>query len=122
MRDKRVRLTAEFRVSFREITPETVAEMNPSRGLEEVRRDPLTMRDVARQGRLLRALLRWRNEKNRALYDWAMRIAARRGRGRACVALARKLAGILYAMWRDGTEFDPQAIKRGVDEAPAAAA
>lgn len=51
-----------------------------------------------------------------------MKIAARRGRARACVALARKLAGILYAMWRDGTEFDPLAIKRNVAEAPAAAA
>jgi hypothetical protein len=58
------------------------------------------------------ALLRWRNEKNQALYDWAMRIAARRGRARACVALARKLAVILYAMWRDGTQFDPQALRR----------
>lgn len=66
------------------------------------------------------ALLRWRNVKNQALYDWAMRIAARRGRARACVALARKLAGILYAMWRDGTEFDPQALKRD-DYAGAAA-
>jgi transposase len=68
------------------------------------------------------ALLRWRSAKNEALYDWAMRIAAGRGRARACVALARKLAGILYAMWRDGTEFDPLAIKRSVAEAPAAAA
>ena len=68
------------------------------------------------------ALLRWRNEKNQALYDWAMRIAARRGRARACVALARKLAGILYAMWRDGTEFDPQTIRQSVIEPAAAAA
>jgi hypothetical protein len=37
-------------------------------------------------------------------------------------ALARKLTGILYAMWRDGTEFDPQAIKRGVAEATTATA
>jgi len=36
------------------------------------------------------APLRWRNEKNRVLYDWAMRIAARRGKAKACVALARK--------------------------------
>jgi hypothetical protein len=50
-----------------------------------------------------------------------MRITARRGRARACVALARKLAGILYAMWRDGTEFNPQAIGRGVAESAAAA-
>jgi hypothetical protein len=31
----------------------------------------------------------------------------------AAVALARKLAGILYAMWRDGTSFEarsPQAF------------
>jgi transposase len=68
------------------------------------------------------ALLRWRNAKNEALYDWAMRIAARRGRARACAALVRKLAGILYAMWRDGTEFDPQALKRGIAEPAAAAA
>lgn len=67
------------------------------------------------------ALLRWRNAKNAELYDWAMRIAARRGRARACVALARKLAGILYAMWRDGTEFDPQAVRQSVIE-PAATA
>lgn len=67
------------------------------------------------------ALLRWRNAKNEALYDWAMRIAARRGRARACVALARKLAGILYAMWRDGTEFDPQAVRRSVIEPVVAA-
>jgi transposase len=69
-----------------------------------------------------RALLRWRNAKNEALYDWAMRIAARRGRARACVAPARKLAGILYAMWRDGTEFDPRALGRGGGEAAAVAA
>ena len=58
------------------------------------------------------ALLRRRNEQNEALHDWAMRIAAGRGRARACVAPARKLAGILYAMWRGGTKFDPQASRR----------
>ena len=52
-------------------------------------------------------------------YDWAMRIAARRGRAKACVALARKLAGILYALWRDETEFDPQALRHS-DAAAAA--
>jgi hypothetical protein len=38
------------------------------------------------------------------------------------VALARRLAGTLYAMWRDGTEFDPLAIERSVAETTAAAA
>lgn len=38
---------------------------------------------------------------------WATTIAARRGKPIAVTALARKLAGILYAMWRDGTNYDP---------------
>ena len=57
MQDKRVRLTVDFRISFHEIAPETVVAMNPRRDPEEARRDPPTLRDVARQGRLLRALL-----------------------------------------------------------------
>ena len=39
------------------------------------------------------------------LRAWAERIAGRRGRSVAAVALARRLAGILYAMWRDGTTY-----------------
>jgi hypothetical protein len=57
MQEKRVRLTVDFRVSFGEITPETVVRMYPARDLGEVRRDSLTLVDVARQGRLLAALL-----------------------------------------------------------------
>ena len=53
------------------------------------------------------ALLRWKTPKTQALHEWATRIAARRGKATAVVALARKLAGILFALWRDGTEFDP---------------
>jgi transposase len=41
------------------------------------------------------------------LRTWYNRIASRRGKQIAVVALARKLARILYAMWRDGTEFRP---------------
>ena len=36
---------------------------------------------------------------------WALRIATRRGKQVAVVALARRLAGILYALLRDGTMF-----------------
>lgn len=36
---------------------------------------------------------------------WARRLAERRGRPIAAVALARKLAGILFAMWRDGSTY-----------------
>lgn len=44
---------------------------------------------------------------NTTLHEWVTRIAARQGKATAAVALARKLAGILFALWRDGTEFDP---------------
>ena len=36
------------------------------------------------------------------LKDWARSIAKRSGAGKACVALARKLAAILHSMWRSG--------------------
>jgi transposase len=42
------------------------------------------------------------------LREWALRIAARRGKKVAVVALARRLAGILYAMLRDGTNYTPR--------------
>jgi transposase len=51
-------------------------------------------------------ILRRRSAANAALHEWGARIAARRGARVAVVALARKLAGILYAMWRDGTKFE----------------
>jgi len=43
---------------------------------------------------------------------WATQVAQRRGKRVATVALARKLAGILFALWRDGTTY---AQKRGAD-------
>ena len=39
------------------------------------------------------------------LNAWALRIAARRGKRIATVALARRVAGILYAMWRDDVPY-----------------
>jgi transposase len=56
-------------------------------------------------------ILRRRSPTNAALHDWAAGIAARRGSRVAVVALARKLAGILYAMWRDATSFTPHTLK-----------
>jgi hypothetical protein len=37
---------------------------------------------------------------------WAAEIARKRGARIATIALARKLAGILYALWRDGTKYE----------------
>lgn len=41
------------------------------------------------------------------LYLWASHVAETRGQKIAVVALARKLAGILWAMWRHQTVYDP---------------
>ena len=38
---------------------------------------------------------------------WGDRIAKTRGKRIAVTAIARKLAGVLWAMWRDGTAYDP---------------
>jgi hypothetical protein len=43
----------------------------------------------------------------RAPAAYAAAVESRRGRSVATVALARKLAGILFAMMRDGTKFEP---------------
>jgi transposase len=40
------------------------------------------------------------------LQQWNAEVERRRGKRIATVALARKLVGILFAMWRDGTTFD----------------
>jgi transposase len=61
----------------------------------------------------LRALLvqaswviwRGRSAAGAALRLWAQTLAARRGRRIAIVALARRLTRILYALWRDETDF-----------------
>jgi len=39
------------------------------------------------------------------MVEWARRIADRRGKTIAVVALARKIVGILFAIWRDGTTY-----------------
>jgi transposase len=49
------------------------------------------------------------------MLEWAKQIAERRSRPVAAVALARKLAGILFAIWRDGTTYE---AKRGARSSP----
>jgi transposase len=49
----------------------------------------------------------WRSRSGDPMVQWAKRVALRRGNHVAVIALARKIAGILYAIWRDGTRYDP---------------
>jgi transposase len=50
-------------------------------------------------------ILRSRNIDD-PIRQWGDRLAKTRGKRIAVVALARKLAGVLWAMWRDGTAYD----------------
>jgi transposase len=56
------------------------------------------------------AVWRSRRRDTFALRTWAQALAARRGRRIAVVALARRLCRMLYAMWRDGATFCPNAV------------
>jgi transposase len=79
---------------------------------ERQRRGPITKAGDARMRWLLIqaavSILRRRPPEADALRRWALHIAARRGKQVAVVALARRLAGILYALLRDGSVFDPR--------------
>lgn len=48
----------------------------------------------------------WRHGGSGTLRAWVDRLAARRGRRIAVVALARRLSRILFALWRDATTFE----------------
>jgi transposase len=48
-----------------------------------------------------------RTRRNDPMVQWALQIAARRNRCIAAVALARKLTGILFAIWRDQSTYNP---------------
>jgi transposase len=48
-----------------------------------------------------------RTRPNDPMVIWANKLAARKHKFVAVVALARKLTGILFALWRDGTQYQP---------------
>ena len=57
-------------------------------------------------------IMRSKSEETAALRSWALQIAARRGKRIAVTALARRLAGILYAMWRDNAPYDSASLRK----------
>ena len=58
----------------------------------------------------------WRTRPGDPMVRWARRVAERRGRKIALVALSRKIAGVLYAIWRDGTTYEPTRMTASVEE------
>jgi len=57
-------------------------------------------------------LLRSTAPEAAALRSWGQGVAQRRTKRVAAVALARRLAGILYAMWRDEADYDAARLRR----------
>ena len=55
----------------------------------------------------------FRHASGQPMVAWADQLAARRGKFIAVVALARKMAGIMFALWRDGTEYRPSLTSEG---------
>ena len=83
---------------------------------EKVRRTSITKAgSTAMRWCLVQAAWAARRARGKhAMIDWAVEVQKRRGKKVAAVALARKLAGILFAIWRDGTVYDPHNASRPV--------
>jgi transposase len=64
-------------------------------------------------------ILSRQNPKTEALAQWATRIAERRGKRIAAVALARKLATILFAMTEHKCDFQPERLCSALVQAAA---
>ncbi len=81
------------------------------------RRTSLTKAGSAHVRRVLvqAAWVAWRCRKGDPMVRWARQIAQRRGNHVAVVALARKMAIILYAIWRDQSHYDPSRGAQWVD-------
>jgi transposase len=54
----------------------------------------------------------WTTRPQDPLALWGRQVAERRGKQIAIVAMCRKLVGIMYAIWRDETAYDPTKVSR----------
>jgi len=93
--------TAHSVSSYLGLTPgeRSSAEKQQRTGITKA--GPKILRSVLIQG----AWVALRRRPTDPMVRWANQIAERRGRHVAVVALARKMSGILFAMWRDGTDY-----------------
>ncbi|MGH7327180.1 MAG: IS110 family transposase [Polyangiaceae bacterium] len=91
---------------------------------EKKRRTSITKAGNA-QMRAVLAQAAWsirRVRKNDPMVLWSLEVEKRRGKLVAAIALASKIAGVLFALWRDGTEYDAAHVKKQKAEAAARAA
>lgn len=87
--------------SYLGLTPGQNSSSERSRMTGITKAGPVAVRWVLVQA----AWIAWRRRPNDPMVRWAQQIAERRGRHIAIVALARKLSGILFALWRDQTTY-----------------
>ena len=102
--------TAHQLQSYLGLTPGERSSSETQRRTGITKAGPAALRRTLVQGAW--TVLRMR--PNEPMARWATQIAARRGTFIAVVALARKLAGILFAMWRDGTSYAPTRSAREI--------
>ena len=77
---------------------------------QRVRRGGITKAGSARLRWLLvqAAWSAWRTRPNDPMVLWAKQVAERRGRRVAITALARKILGIAWAIWKSGKPYEPR--------------
>jgi transposase len=93
--------------SYLGLTPGEHSSSDSERRTRITKAGPAALRRVLVQA----AWTALRTRPNDPMVIWANQIAARKHVFVAVVALARKLAGILFAIWRDGTTYNPAHMK-----------
>lgn len=89
--------------SYLGLTPGEDSSSERQRRTGITKAGPSALRRVLIQG----AWIAFRRHAREPMVSWASQVALRRGKRIAVVALARKLAGILFALWRDGSTYRP---------------
>ena len=87
--------------SYLGLTPGQNSSSERSRVTGITKAGPTAVRWVLVQA----AWVAWRSRPEDPMVRWARQIGERRGRHIAIVALARKISGILFAMWRDQASY-----------------
>lgn len=95
--------TAEHVASYLALVPGEATTGGKIVRTATLRAGPLYLKSMLVQG----AWTAWRTRPNDPMVLWARRIAEKRGARIAIVALARKMASVLYAMWKHGTVYEP---------------
>jgi transposase len=97
--------------SYLGITPGENSSSGRKQRLSITKAGPGDMRGLLLQA----AWSAWRTRPRDPMVEWARRLEARRGRKIALVALSRKITGAMYAVWRDGTTYNPERMRGDVE-------